>query len=280
MQHQAYQPYSQQNVGPSGAPTVNAIGRISEAIRARSSSDEIMGGMWIVLLILSPLIMVIGIVFLVLGMLATAFSASGVGMGVGSGAAVIGLVLIVLGGLIYIIINYKLLKRNNEHSKREAALRQGIIDYFRTKAAERNMEGALSSQLATMQSIDSESRSDERERSAGLYSILIIIPFIGTLIQWYVAYILTKFSAKHDHRWMAFAQQTQTAGQALGMTMVYPSWKTIPERSFFLYLIISLITGGLFWIYWYYVFMKDMNEHYKAQWQFEDQLLAAIQNRP
>jgi hypothetical protein len=257
---------------------MNAVGRISEAIRARSSSDEIMSGMWIVLLILSPFIMAIGIVFVVLGLVASAVSSTGVGIGIGSGAAAIGLVLILIGGLIFLLINYKLLKRNNEHSKREAALRQGIIEYFGTKAAERNMGGALASQLATMQSIDSEARSEERERSAGLYSILIIIPFIGTLVQWYVAYILTKFSAKHDHRWMAFAQQTQTAGQALGMTMVYPSWKTIPERSFFLYLVISLITFGLFWIYWYYAFMKDMNEHYKAQWQFEDQLLAAIQS--
>jgi hypothetical protein len=32
------------------------------------------------------------------------------------------------------------------------------------------------------------------------------------------------------------------------------------------------LTGGLFLIYWYYVLIKDLNEHFRAQWQFEDQI--------
>jgi hypothetical protein len=60
------------------------------------------------------------------------------------------------------------------------------------------------------------------------------------------------------------------------MTVILPSWKTLPERSFFIYLILTLLTCGLFLIYWYYVLIKDLNDHFGAQWQFEDQIAAQM----
>ncbi|MEI6797346.1 MAG: DUF4234 domain-containing protein, partial [Methanomassiliicoccales archaeon] len=63
------------------------------------------------------------------------------------------------------------------------------------------------------------------------------------------------------------------AGQQMGVNIMMPSWKTLPERSFVIYLVLTIVTLGLFMFYWVYVIIKDMNEHMKNQWAFEDQLL-------
>ena len=51
----------------------------------------------------------------------------------------------------------------------------------------------------------------------------------------------------------------------------------IPNRSFILYLILSIITLGIFGIYWLYVLIKDPNEHFKHHVQVDEQLLATVE---
>ena len=62
----------------------------------------------------------------------------------------------------------------------------------------------------------------------------------------------------------------------MGKVVVNPSWKALPSRSFVLYFILSIVTLGIFEFYWSYVLIKDFNEHFKAQWQFEDSLMSVI----
>ena len=188
---------------------------------------------------------------------------------------VLGVILDIIAFVIYIVINYKLLKRNEAHSMRERLLREGIFDFLTTKAKERGLEGTIASQMATMQIIHSESDGEETNQH-GWLAILLILPLVNLFVLVYILYILTQFNVKHDRRWFAFIQQTQSAGQTLGITMAVPSWKTTPKMSFWLFLIASVFTFGIFTIYWYYALMKDMNEHYKVQWQFEDLLIKSV----
>jgi len=115
---------------------------------------------------------------------------------------------------------------------------------------------------------------EEREKSAVVWIVLSIIT-LG-ILGIYVLYFLTKDPPNHDHRQLSFMQQAQSAASKLGMTVVVPTWKSLPDRSFFLYFILTIVTAGLFGIYWYYVLFKDFNEHFKAQWVFEDQLVSTI----
>jgi hypothetical protein len=48
------------------------------------------------------------------------------------------------------------------------------------------------------------------------------------------------------------------------------------KRDPFLFLILTAITGGLFWIYWFYKLLEDYNEHFQDQALFEDQVLASL----
>ena len=48
------------------------------------------------------------------------------------------------------------------------------------------------------------------------------------------------------------------------------------KRDPVLFVILYAITGGLFWIYWYYTLLKDYNAHFLDQARFEDKLLSLI----
>jgi hypothetical protein len=252
---------------PSALPaTQQGKNLISEAIRIRRETDDIMSGLWI----LSPLL---GSVAL----FAILFGSTFIGASSGAGTVVLagGLVGFILGIIVYIILAllpwYKLIRRRTEHFKRDRILREGLISYIRGAASERGIEGQMSTELATMATVHSEANGEEDEKSPMLWIILSIITF--GLLGLYVSYFLTKDPHNHDVRQLAFMQQVQSSFSKLQKTIVFPFWRAMSGRSFFLYLVLTLLTGGLFALYWNYVLISDFNQHFKAQWQIEDQLV-------
>jgi len=231
---------------------------ISEAVRMRGETDRIVSPLWM----LAPLLsIVVSIVMMILGLLISPEAM---------------LLLALVGSIIAIVIAvyplYLLIKRRSAHFRRDATLRSGIIEYLKARAASQKV--GIDSEVATMNVVHSESLGEEREKSAVVWIVLSIVT-LG-ILGLYVLYFLTKDPPNHDHRQLAFMQQAQSAASKLGITMVVPTWKSLPDRSFFLYFILTIFTAGFFGIYWYYVLIKDFNEHFKAQWIFEDQLVSTI----
>ncbi len=227
-------------------------------------SDEVISEIWLVL----PLIGVIGG-----AVLQGIFWVTG-GFWV---TLIAGVVASIISVIFFAILNYKLFNRNNQHIKRETMMREGIIDYFRNKGAEKGISEKISVNLSTMDSINYEGKINDDEHNAALWAILPILPVVGWIFLLIALYYLTKFPADHDRRWHAFTQQVQNAGSHMGTKVILPSWKTLPERSYILYLILTIITFGLFGLYWYYVLIKDMNKHFQTQWRFEDQLIQEME---
>ncbi len=241
-------------------------GQLMETIRARVQTDEILSVIWILFPIIASVAAVIGIAIGVM------FWVLGWWIG-GAIIAIVGVVVaVIVAAVLFAMLNYKLINRQNQHMKREEAFRGSLISYIKSRSQDSNLTQMLSSQIATMESIQYDARSRERETSAVIFAILIMIPVVGIIFLLYVLYVLSDFPFNHDRRWHAFTQQAQSAASHLEMTVILPSWKTLPERSFIIYLVLTLLTGGLFLIYWYYVLIKDLNEHFRAQWQFEDQI--------
>jgi hypothetical protein len=224
-----------------------------------------MSALWI----LSPLLGFVGF-FVIL------FSGFAIGFGAGSrtGGLTGGLIGLIGGVIVLIILSllpwYKLIRRRSEHFRRDRILREGLITYIRGIASERGIEAQMNTEIATMMTVHSESSGEEEEKSAILWIVLSIITF--GLVGIYVSYFLTKDPHGHDVRQLAFMQQVQSSFQKLQKTIVFPFWKAIPSRSFFLYLVLTWLTG-LFALYWNYALISDFNNHFKAQWQIEDQLV-------
>ncbi len=50
----------------------------------------------------------------------------------------------------------------------------------------------------------------------------------------------------------------------------------IPDRSFALYFVLTLITGSIFGVYWVYVLVTDPNNHFRQQMLMEDTIMAQL----
>jgi len=237
--------------------------RILEVIGQRGSTDEMIPEWWILLPLLA-IILSVGVSIL--------------GLFVPVLAGIAGIAISIAATVIVLLLIYKLLKRHNLHLVREANLRRAVIDYFKFKGEEKGAGYNVYQYTQAMEGTDREGLATEKPQDALLWTILCIIPIINLIAYILIAYWLTSFSSAHDRRFYAFAQNSQYAGSQIGMgNIMPPMWRPVPDRSFILYFILTIITFGLFAIYWVYVLIKDVNEHFKNEWEFEDALARELQ---
>ena len=248
-----------QEPAPYAAPSPpyggGAKGQIGGAIQNRNMTDDVMSGIWILWPFVA--IAIAGVILIALLLLNAGLWAF--------------VVALPIGIVLYAILNYKLLKRMDEHRKREMALRMAIISYLKEKGAETQRAQIIANDIAAMESINQEAMYKEKERTPVLWTVLGLIPIVNYLVM----YIMGEYAYDHDKRWHAFTQYTQSACQKLGINIMTPSWSTLKERPNIILLIGTLLLG-IIMLVWYYFIIKDLNDHFQAQWQFEDQLMAQL----
>jgi hypothetical protein len=180
----------------------------------------------------------------------------------------------VVGFAILAVLNYKLVKRFNAHTRREAVLRTGIIEFVRAAAYAQGGVDQVANELSTMESIDRDALSHERAASV-LVTPFAAVPLVGFFAEYYSLHAVTGPAAIHDKRWRALLQQVQSAGSKLGFQVMLPPARGIPKRSFALFTVLSLAFFP-FLAYWYLVLIGDVNRHFESQWKVEDDLLSAL----
>lgn len=193
----------------------------------------------------------------------------------------LGLAVALVGTIIAIILIafliYRLLKRRNEHMGREAQLRRELMDYFSFKGEEMGIGSRTGPYVQAMQAFDRGSLMHEEPQSALLWTILCLIPGINIVAIVLTLFWLTDYAPGHDRRFYGFAQNAHYAAAQVGMgPLMSGAWKSISERSFVLYLIVSVLLP-VFAIWWFYVLIKDLNDHFDNEWMFEDQLRTELQ---
>ena len=68
---------------------------------------------------------------------------------------------------------------------------------------------------------------------------------------------------------------------AIGVPINFPYRNPpIPDRSFALYFVLTLITGNIFGVYWVYVLVSDPNNHFRQQMLMEDTIMAQLSGAP
>jgi hypothetical protein len=192
-----------------------------------------------------------------------------------------GFSIMIIGGILAVVLVgvliYKLLNRRNEHMVREAMLRRGLIDLFRQTAVDQGTTAQTGPYLQAMEAFDHESLTREEQQSPLLWTILCFIPIVNIVAIILTLYWLTEFTPGHDRRMYGFIQNANLAAGQTGMEpLLPPGWKGVPDRSFVLYLIVTILLS-VFAIYWFYVLIKDLNDHFDNEWMFEDLLMAELQ---
>lgn len=228
-----------------------------------------------------------------------------------TGMMAVGYTVMMTGVLIYVgifaLLTHQLVARQNQHFVRDRSLRSAMLALAKAAAGPGPARYDFLQAIGVLESWVNAPHEVERERSPMLWAIVVLLPgilsfaAISAMILWppdvwlvvvvvlvlvgaalqilalYMFYFLMKGIHGHSAHWTNFAYQACGVLDRLGYDPrgLYVGTPT-KERSFALYLIATLLTGGLFMYYWWYVLVKDPNEHYKAQWLFEDQFLSMI----
>jgi len=175
--------------------------------------------------------------------------------------------------VVDIVVVYKLVKRRNTHFRRQIFLFEDVLAALRTIAAKKGVDVEL--ELMSCERNLREVRAEETEKEAFLWAILAAFIFIA---DWYVRYFLMKDFYKHERREDGFWNDISRILSKCGIDFSVPRREEVlPERNFVLYLILTIITLGLFGIYWIYVLIKDPNQHFKYHLRIEDQLLRTLE---
>jgi hypothetical protein len=182
--------------------------------------------------------------------------------------------LMLFSFIVSIILIYKLVKRRNTHFKRQLFLFEDLIAAVKTIAEKKGVDVEVD--LSSCERTVREAKAEETEKGAVLWAILSAVIFLAA---WYVYYFLMKDFYKHERREEGFWEDITKTLNKCGVTFSPPRrLQMIPQRSFVLYLILNIITLGLFGIYWIYVLLKDPNQHFKYHIQIEDQLLSTLES--
>jgi len=164
---------------------------------------------------------------------------------------------------------YYMIERRNGHVRRQQRLFATLQNYVTSKTGVAGNENAFRLWQSSEESI-----LEERDRPAGPWSVLYL--FVPPIVGLIVAFNLTQDLRGHEE---LQANYQKTLLGALTEAGIVPP--TLPpsrphKRDPVLFLILTAITGGLFWIYWFYTLLKDYNQHFQDQAQYEDQILALL----
>lgn len=257
------------------------IQHIEDLIRRRPSTDRRMGYVWMLVPIL-PIIVGIAVAVSVIGILISAISKVGSVQQPESAVPIIGEIFALYGFAIisfYVVLLagsfalYYLIDRRNGHFKRQQQLFLTLPKYLSSGGKAPSAES-----ISRLTQLSEDSVFEERDRPAGLWSVLYL--FVTPIVGLIVAYNLTQDLRKHDE--LQSAYQTALVGGFTEADIQAPTFAPYRphKRDPILFTILTAITAGLFWIYWFYTLLKDYNEHFQDQARFEDQILASLKPQP
>ena len=177
------------------------------------------------------------------------------------------LVSIIVAAMINIYVLYKWISRRNDHFKRVRKLYREMVDLLNSISKDKKPAG-----LATLESIVKEMEIEETERSAIIW---IILTFIASFLLLYIYHFLNRDFYKHELRESMMAENLSQVLKELGSTKIPRklSFETIPKRNTVLYIVLTLLTLGVFTLYWIYTITKDPNEHFKLHRIWEDDII-------
>jgi len=107
---------------------------------------------------------------------------------------------------------------------------------------------------------------------SGFSAPLGILSFVSLIVGLVVLYYLTTDYFYHEQGEIAFLQRVTTALGKKGTALTATPSNPLHTRSFGLYIFLSIITLGIFCLYWAYVIFKDPNQHFDTHQVWESEL--------
>jgi hypothetical protein len=180
-------------------------------------------------------------------------------------------------GIYTIYAHFKMIQRQQEHFRRMGRFNDDLLKLIEERAADigQSQQQARGIDEVRVLNEDYQRLQRGKERSPGLWIVISIITLgLGFL---FVLWFLNADLQQHQRAEAEYIEKASTLLNKLGIGK-HPIVvdEVVPDRSYPLYLFLTVITLGLFEFYWAYVRIKDGNTHFSEHDRFEEQLMGTI----
>ena len=247
------------------------LAEVRRYVQLRVETDYVMP-LW--LPFLPYILLLVGVVGFVAGLILTSVTHSPLLV---LGLTGLFLVLTVIGAVVNIYVVYKWVKRRNEHFKRRLLLTEALLELAKTLSDKIGKDATPL--LREIERELREARYDESEKNAVLWALIQLIPYIGGILMFYVYHFLNRDFLGHFRREVRIIEAFRRVFTELGAPY-FPTFTwgySFPDRSTVLYIVLTLLTAGLFGLYWIYTLTKDPNEHFKEHLTMEREMLDVLE---
>ncbi len=180
--------------------------------------------------------------------------------------------------------NWLLYNRRNNHFNRIKRLKASFSELLEEKT---EVEKGI------LNKADSFLERKEAPRPNSLFFLWLILSYLGSFSQFLaplgvlsfaslivglvVLYYLTTDYYYHEQGEIAFLQRVTTALGKKGAALSSTPRNPLQARSYGLYIFLSIITVGIFCLYWAYVIFQDPNKHFDTHQVWESELEGIVE---
>ncbi len=168
---------------------------------------------------------------------------------------------------VYILIN-----RRNVHFARQEALLARALESIKSSTSQDDMKTLFPLDSAEHNFLQISQASGEK--SAVLWALLTLLPYVGGVILLYVLGFLSEDFKKHEVGEDLVTQDLDRTLKAMGSEgmPLKARRSSLAHRNTLAILVASILTLGLFELYWLYLAIKDPLPHFEYHQLFEDRL--------
>ncbi|WP_457619775.1 hypothetical protein [Methanopyrus sp.] len=174
-----------------------------------------------------------------------------------------------IGYPLAVYLTYLMIKRRNEHITRSLGFLRYLVELLAGAGYDVDI---LKSELEEM-------RLRTERRNPVIYALLTLVPPIGWLVVLYIYHFLNRDFHEHSVRERDFFD---SVARLLDMNPHEPPFEletfyVVPRRSTFLYVVLTVLSAGIFGLYWWYTVVQDPNRHFRSHRRLERDLILSIE---
>jgi hypothetical protein len=182
---------------------------------------------------------------------------------------------IITFGIFGFYVFYQLMKRMRDHNRRRLDLLESATEFAWNQASERGVAEELrpnferiAANLAVMRQMTTDFRDP------GIWVVIAVL----TTIAYYVGFVfLDQDLVKHDRAEGAAEAELSAIYGRLGQSVPAPDPARMKgQQNYAGRIIASIASCGVYFFWWLYNEMDDVNQHFQWNWPWEDSLAGAV----
>ena len=187
-------------------------------------------------------------------------------------------------GIFYLYIFYQLIRRMRDHNARRLDLLDAANAYAWEVAGQRGLQEELRPNFERASAgLENLRRMSTELRDPTVWLVIYVaaswLTYIGGIVVYFIVYCgLDSHLIKHDSNEGGIESELSLIYSRLGQPVPQPDPARVKgPDNYAARIVVTVITFGIYGIWWTYNIMKVPNQHFEINWAWEDSLAQAAQ---